>query len=152
MESREPLAKPEEQLWSALAAVMHTVPQALESHMRSAVRMTTTEYRALGRLRWAGSGGLRVKALAEELGLSTSGAARIGEILVARGDAVRPTWPGDDRARPLVISETGLARFDVAEQVYVAASRRLVIDRLSSRGFDLDRLATALKSVLGENS
>ncbi|MDT7585944.1 MAG: hypothetical protein QOE32_3494 [Pseudonocardiales bacterium] len=83
MESREPLAKPEEQLWSALAAVMHTVPQALESHMRSAVRMTTTEYRALGRLRWAGSGGLRVKALAEELGLSTSGAARIGEILVA---------------------------------------------------------------------
>jgi hypothetical protein len=65
---------------------------------------------------------------------------------------VRPTWPGDDRARPLVISETGLARFDVAEQVYVAASRRLVIDRLSSRGFDLDRLATALKSMLGENS
>lgn len=70
--------------------------------------ITLSQARVLGCLLMGGEGGMKVKNLAAELGITPGGVSQIVDVLVHMGHVERSECPGDRRSVSVRLSESGI--------------------------------------------
>lgn len=132
----EPIDPAEETMWRAFVHILNVVPRLLDTSLRAQANITAPEYVALSTLAESAPDGLRINALAAQVGLSPSRVSRLADSLVSRGDVERHQAPDDGRSQVLAITECGTARLEKAWPHHLANVRRLVLDHIERDDFD----------------
>jgi DNA-binding MarR family transcriptional regulator len=132
----EPLDPAEDAMWRAFVHILNVMPRLLDTSLRAQANITAPEYVALSNLADSAPEGLRINALAGQVGLSPSRVSRLADSLVSRGDIERHQAPDDGRSQVLAITEAGLARLEKAWPHHLANVRRLILDHIEREDFD----------------
>lgn len=143
-----PLTEVEEAVWRALSRMMVVLPNVLERDLRVAGGLTLNEYVVLVNLSEHDDRSMRMSELAAVSILSSSGITRLVERLEGWGLIKRVRDPADGRGQRALLTETGLARLQVAYPHHLRGVRTHVMDHLA--GLDLQALATALSKVAAD--
>lgn len=126
------LSEDETRAWLALAAVMLTLPAALDAQLQRDSEMTFYEYVVLAALSNAPDRSLRLSDLAALTAGSLSRLSQVITRMEKRSWVARRTDPGDGRYTIADLTEAGLAAVVAAAPGHVANVRRLVFDPLSA--------------------
>lgn len=142
--------KPEERdAWLALAAMLFTLPAALDSQLQRDEDLTMADYMVLATLSEHTDHRMRMSDLAAAAQTSQSRLSRIAARLEADGYVVRSMAPGDRRVVVAQLTESGLAKLTEAAPKHVETVRQLVFDQL-----DPDQIAALAgigRAVLGDS-
>ncbi len=85
---------------------IHSRRNSLQKEDESSI--TLSQARVLGCLLMGGEGGMKVKNLAAELGITPGGVSQIVDVLVHMGHVERSECPGDRRSVSVRLSESGI--------------------------------------------
>jgi len=119
--------------WCGLLATHSGVTRHLDATLRASHQIGLTAYETLLRLGQAPECCLRMSELAAVAPLTLSGVSRMIDRLERAGLARREASPGDGRGACARLTGEGAARLRAAHQTYLAAVRRLFLDRLSEQ-------------------
>ncbi|MFI6216220.1 MarR family winged helix-turn-helix transcriptional regulator [Nocardia brasiliensis] len=108
----------DEEMWSRLSALYVQVEGRLATAVQRGHGLGLSEFRALGFLREAEDGELRMQDLSNRLGLNQSSVTRLVGRLDAAGLAYRDLCPDDRRGVYTVITDEGRARYEAARGTY----------------------------------
>jgi DNA-binding MarR family transcriptional regulator len=105
--------------WRAFLAAHARVWRRLDEELRAEHELSLSEYEALLLLAQAGDRRLRMRALADALQLSKSGATRLVDRLVEDGLVERRQCPTDARGAEALLTSTGLERLRAAAPTHL---------------------------------
>ncbi len=117
--------------WSALVAVLSTLPAALDAQLQRDDGMTFYEYQVLAALFDATGRAERLSDLAASTNGSMPRLSQVVTKLERRGWVRRRPDPADGRCTLAVLTDAGRDRLVAAAPGHVEAVRRLVFDPLS---------------------
>jgi DNA-binding MarR family transcriptional regulator len=140
LRSRDPRLGP----WRAFLAAHARVWRRLDEDLRAEHALSLPEYEALLLLAQAADRRLRMRALAEALQLSKSGATRLVDRLVADGLVERCQCPTDARGAEALLTTIGLDRLRTAAPTHLRGIQAYFLSAISERD-----LATVEAAMLG---
>jgi DNA-binding MarR family transcriptional regulator len=120
----------EREAWLALAAMMFTLPAALDSQLQRDEDLTLAGYMVLAMLSESAEKQMRMTELAAAASTSQSRLSRIVSRLEQQGLVTRTMAAEDRRAVLARLTDTGMAKIVAAAPGHVEAVRSLVFDRL----------------------
>lgn len=126
----------EREAWMALAAMMFTLPAALDSQLQRDQDLTLAGYMVLAMLSESAEKQMRMTELAAAANTSQSRLSRIVSRLEQQGLITRTMAVEDRRAVLAHLTDAGIAKIVAAAPGHVETVRSLVFDRL-----DLDQVA-----------
>ena len=135
--------------WLALAAMLFTLPPALDSQLQRDEDLTLADYMVLAMLSERTDHQLRMSDLAAAAQTSQSRLSRIVARLEHAGSVVRSMAPGDRRVVVASATEAGLDKVTSATPRPVEKVRQLVLDHLDRD--QVRALADIGAAVLGES-
>jgi DNA-binding MarR family transcriptional regulator len=135
--------------WLALAAMLFTLPPALDSQLQRDEDLTLADYMVLAMLSERTDHQLRMSDLAAAAQTSQSRLSRIVARLEHAGYVVRSMAPGDRRVVVASATEAGLDKVTSATPRHVEKVRQLVLDHLDRD--QVRALADIGAAVLGES-
>lgn len=119
--------------WLGLVSTHSGVTRQLDAILRASHQIGLTAYETLLRLAQARDCRLRMSELAALTPLTLSGVSRMIDRLERAGLAQREASPEDGRGACARLTSEGEARLRAAHQTYLAAVRRLFLDRLGEQ-------------------
>jgi DNA-binding MarR family transcriptional regulator len=135
--------------WLSLAAMMFTLPAALDSQLQRDEDLTLAGYMVLAMLSESPEKQMRMTELAAAASTSQSRLSRIVSRLEKQGLVTR-TMAAEDRRSVLAhLTDAGMAKIVAAAPGHVETVRSLVFDRLSRD--QVAQLAAIGQAVLGDS-
>jgi DNA-binding MarR family transcriptional regulator len=131
-----PLSDQELAAWRGMLEVHADVMRRLDAQMRAAHGLSVSAYEVLMFLGDAPAHRMRMSDLAQSVLLSRSGATRLVDRLVARGDVTRCVDSDDGRGLHAEITDAGLATLRAARATHHQGVREFFLNRLG----DADQL------------
>lgn len=143
-----PLASGASGAWARVAVFASAVDASLDKWLVETYRVGLSEYRALAVLSQASSKELRIAALAQRIGLTSTSTTRLVSRLEAKGLARRDLCEDDGRGVYAVIDEPGEALLRDVRDPYEARVQELLSTPAAHfPHLDADTVATAIKEV-----
>jgi DNA-binding MarR family transcriptional regulator len=136
--------------WRAFVYAYSVVVPTLDRELVQALGVSFSQFEVLEWLRFAGGDGLRMSELAARVVLSPSGVTRAVDQLERKGLVARCVFEGDKRGYVATLTPEGRTLLRKATKVHLQGLRKHFLSHLSRT--QLDQLATAFESILGEGS
>ena len=141
LRARDPRLGP----WRAFLAAHARVWRRLDEDLRAEHRLSLPEYEALLLLAQALDRRLRMRALADALQLSKSGATRLVDRLVADGLVERRQCPTDARGAEALLNAQGLERLRAAAPTHLRGIQAYFLSAIPEP--DLDVIEHAMVGI-----
>lgn len=134
--------------WSRVAAFASAVDASLDKWLGDNYRLGLTEYRALTLLSQAPDKELRIRVLAQRVGLTSTSTTRLVSRLESKGHARRDVCQDDGRGVYAVIDEPGEALLREVREPFEARVRDILSNPAKRLPYlDADLVASALAEV-----
>lgn len=131
--------------WRAFYKTYWAIVPLMDEDLRRDAGMDLATYNALVHTHLEGPGGIRMKDMARNATLSTSGVTALVDRLERQGLVRRNPDPDDRRATRITLTDEGRERARVAAHVHVASIEHRFASRISED--DAVALATVLEAV-----
>ena len=136
---------PQRRAWRAMYKTYWAIVPLMDGDLRHDADMDLVTYNALVHTHLAGPNGIRMKDMAKNASLSTSGLTALVDRLERQGLVQRNPDPHDRRATLITLTNDGLERARQAAHVHVASIERHFASRLTER--DATALAETLERI-----
>jgi DNA-binding MarR family transcriptional regulator len=136
---------PQRRAWRAMYKTYWAIVPLMDRDLRHDADMDLATYNALVHTHLAGPNGIRMKDMAKNASLSTSGLTALVDRLERKGLVQRNPDPHDRRATRITLTDDGLERARQAAHVHVASIERHFASRLTER--DATALAETLERI-----
>lgn len=143
------LGPEERDAWLALAAMLFTLPPALDSQLQRDEDLTMADYMVLNTLSDHHEHRMRMSDLAAAAQTSQSRLSRIVARLEHDGYVVRSMAPGDRRVVVAQLTDAGRSKVAHAAPKHLETVRQLVLDRLDAD--QIGALTGIGRAVVGES-
>ncbi len=139
------LTEQERAAWLATAAIMVTLPAALDARLQQEAGLTFFEYMILAALSERADHTMRMSDVAGGVSASLSRLSHVATRLEKRGLVCRQRVPGSGRATNLKLTDTGLTQVNAAAPGHVAAVRDFFLDAAEPADLEtLERIGVAV--------
>ena len=112
--------KPEHEAWGGLLSTHSRMMSVIESDLQQRCGISHIEFEILLRLTFSEGNRLRIQDLAERSILTRSGTSRLVERLEKSGFVNRVKAAEDKRGAYAVLTDAGIAKFEVARKGHIA--------------------------------
>ena len=136
---------PQRRAWRAMYKTYWAIVPLMDQDLRHDADMDLATYNALIHTHLAGPNGIRMKDMAKNASLSTSGLTALVDRLERQGLVQRNPDPQDRRATRITLTDDGLERARQAAHVHVASIERHFASRLTES--DATTLAETLERI-----